>query len=65
MNEQNNNVIMYRHPLGVIVRPKRTGYRFSNFDDRSPEHGAMLAHLHATVTPATKAAVNHEQTTRV
>jgi hypothetical protein len=51
MNEQNNNVIMYRHPLGVIVRPKRAGYRFINFDDRSPEHGAMLAHLRATGYP--------------
>jgi hypothetical protein len=51
MNEQNNNVIMYRHPLGVIVRPKRAGYRFINFDDRSPEHKAMLAHLRATGYP--------------
>jgi hypothetical protein len=51
MNEQNHNVIMYRHPLGVIVRPKRAGYRFINFDDRSPEHGAMLAHLRETGYP--------------
>lgn len=30
------------------MRPKRAGYRFINFDDRSPEHGAMLANLRAT-----------------
>ena len=65
MNEQNNNVIMHRHPLGVIMRPKRAGYRFINLDDRSFEYGAMLAHLRATGYPATKAAVKHEQTTRV
>ena len=55
MNKQNsnqhNNVIVYRHPRGVVARKARRGYRIANFNDRSPEYRAMNAHLHASAYP--------------
>jgi hypothetical protein len=52
MNKQNTNqhenVVVYRHPRGVVVRNARRGYRFVNFNDRSPEYRAMNAHLRAS-----------------
>jgi len=55
MNKQNsnqhNNVIVYRHPRGVVARKARRGYRIANFNDRSPEYRAMNAHLRASAYP--------------
>ena len=55
MNKQNsnqhNNVIVYRHPRGVVARKARRGYPIANFNDRSPEYRAMNAHLHASAHP--------------
>ena len=52
MNKQNtnqhNNVVVYRHPRGVVARKARRGYRIVNFNDRSPEYRAMNAHLRAS-----------------
>ncbi len=52
MNKQNtnqdNNVIVYRHPSGVAARKARRGYRIVNFNDRSPQQRAMKAHLRAS-----------------
>ena len=45
---QNNNVVVYRHPRGVVARNARRGYRIVNFNDRSPEYRAMNAHLRAS-----------------
>lgn len=52
MNKQNsnqhNNIVVYRHPRGVAARKARRGYRIMNFNDRSPAHRAMKAHLRAS-----------------
>jgi hypothetical protein len=46
MKEPNNNMIGHRHPFGMTVQRKRSR-RITSYNDRSPETGAMIAHLRA------------------
>src|SRR3954469_2281643 len=50
-NKINHDDIVYRYPLGLTTRPSRGGYRVAKFNDRSPEHRALLSHLRATAHP--------------
>jgi hypothetical protein len=48
MKEQNNDdVVMYRHPFGATVRRKGRYYQIINFNDGSTDRGVMIAHLRA------------------
>src|SRR5687768_4522809 len=44
---KNNDTIMYAEPLGVIGRRRRRRYSIADYNDRSPDVGAMQARLRA------------------
>jgi hypothetical protein len=48
MKKQNNDeVVMYRHPFGATVRRKGRYYQVINYNDRSTDSGVRIAHLRA------------------
>jgi hypothetical protein len=48
MKKQNNNeVVMYRHPFGATVRRGGRYYQVLNHNDRSTDSGVRIAHLRA------------------
>jgi hypothetical protein len=48
MKEQNNDeVVMYRHPFGATVRRGGRYYQVIHYNDRSTDSGVRIAHLRA------------------